>query len=437
MKVLRYIYILVFLLFIPSFAIAANHYVREGSTGNGDGSNWTNAFTSLPSTLIRGDTYYIGDGTYAGYDFNDAVSGSTYIYIKKATGSAHGTETGWQSSYGDGVALFTSTATVWDFETSYWDVDGVVGSGTSGHGIVLKHTGTGSASYGCQIDTADYVILRHVEIYHDDPCSLGDVAQDGVRATGTPDNITIQYCYIHDWKRNCIIGAGADNWLIEHCYLADSHSSASYHGQGIYMGLSTADNWTIRYNTFKDINGSAVIFFSGACTNIKIYGNLFWEENESTACGIFSVGGVIGHNNNGGNVDGLRFYNNTIIDLDGRAGSGQIGIDSGSDNIAYNNIWYGCSGVRFDCTHDYNASDDTLTETHDQIISSSIFANFAGGNFTLSGATDAGTTLSSPYTTDRVGNTRGDDGTWDRGAFEFGGGTPSIPSNVTLTPIEN
>jgi hypothetical protein len=35
------------------------HYVRQGVTGSNDGSNWTNAYTSLPAKLIRGHTYYI------------------------------------------------------------------------------------------------------------------------------------------------------------------------------------------------------------------------------------------------------------------------------------------------------------------------------------------------------------------------------------------
>ena len=38
------------------------HYVRAGATGLNNGSDWNNAWTSLPATLVRGDTYYIADG---------------------------------------------------------------------------------------------------------------------------------------------------------------------------------------------------------------------------------------------------------------------------------------------------------------------------------------------------------------------------------------
>ena len=101
-----------FIIFIPSFVLAGNHYVRDGAIGANNGSDWINAWTSLPSSLIRGDTYYIADGTYFGYTFDDAESGTSIITIKKAIESDHGSETGWDLSYGDGVATFTSTITI-------------------------------------------------------------------------------------------------------------------------------------------------------------------------------------------------------------------------------------------------------------------------------------------------------------------------------------
>ena len=54
------------------------------------------------------------------YTFNDAVSGTTLITIKKAIESDHGTDTGWSSAYGDGQATFPNVT----FTTSYWTFDG-------------------------------------------------------------------------------------------------------------------------------------------------------------------------------------------------------------------------------------------------------------------------------------------------------------------------
>src|SRR5262245_7797716 len=81
---------------------AATRYVRAGAAGANTGADWTNAYSVLPATLVRGDVYYLADGSYPGYIFDDASSGTTLITIKKATVNDHGTDTGWLASYGDG-----------------------------------------------------------------------------------------------------------------------------------------------------------------------------------------------------------------------------------------------------------------------------------------------------------------------------------------------
>ena len=89
---------------VSAISDAATRHVRIGATGKNDGSDWVNAHSALPSVLVRGDTYYLADGSYGGYTFDDANSGTTAITIKKATVSDHGTDVGWSSSYGDGQA---------------------------------------------------------------------------------------------------------------------------------------------------------------------------------------------------------------------------------------------------------------------------------------------------------------------------------------------
>ena len=71
-------------LLVLTFSIlpATNHYIRPGATGTG--SDWANALGALPSRLTRGDTYYLADGKYGNYEFNDKESGTLFIYIKKA-----------------------------------------------------------------------------------------------------------------------------------------------------------------------------------------------------------------------------------------------------------------------------------------------------------------------------------------------------------------
>jgi hypothetical protein len=79
--------------------------VRAGATGVGDGSDWDNAYPALPSSLVRGGTYYVADGSYRGCSL-DAASGDIPVVLKKATDVEHGTDVGWQAGYGDGEAVF-------------------------------------------------------------------------------------------------------------------------------------------------------------------------------------------------------------------------------------------------------------------------------------------------------------------------------------------
>lgn len=56
MSKLNYVVIIVMLLAIPCIAMVANYYIRADATAANTGTDWTNAWTSLPSTLQRGDT---------------------------------------------------------------------------------------------------------------------------------------------------------------------------------------------------------------------------------------------------------------------------------------------------------------------------------------------------------------------------------------------
>lgn len=113
-------------------ASADNHYVYSGATGLATGNDWTNAYTALPAALVRGDTYYIADGNYPAYTVDDAISGTLVITIKKVTTSDHGTNVGWDSSYGDGRAIFAygTQGSAITISTSYVIWDGVTGNGS-------------------------------------------------------------------------------------------------------------------------------------------------------------------------------------------------------------------------------------------------------------------------------------------------------------------
>ncbi len=121
------------------------YYVRAGAVGTGDGSDWTNSFTSLPAALQRSSVYYIASGTYSGYTFDDLGSGT--ITVKKPTTSSHGSNAGWNNAYADGQAIFNGAVI---FSTGDYILDGSTGGGpvegwNSGHGILL--TASSNSNY--------------------------------------------------------------------------------------------------------------------------------------------------------------------------------------------------------------------------------------------------------------------------------------------------
>jgi hypothetical protein len=109
-------------------------------------------------------------------------------------------------------------------------------------------------------------------------------------------------------------------------------------------------------------------------------------------------------------------------------------------NIAENNILYDCEGTTAaygnfnNFAHDYNwflgnanyssgasmDSDWAGSESHSQLGVGSPFTDGTGYDFTLGGPTDAGdAAIGEAYDTDLLGNARGGDGVWDRGAYEY------------------
>ena len=138
-------------------------YIRADAPAGGDGTSWDRAWRELPfymagggtrkssqGYLLRGYTYYLADGVYPPYVFDSTTDGATPITIKKATAADHGTDTGWRSEYGDGVAEFTGPpGPIIRIRTSQWIIDGVVGFGDGSiqrHGIRVSTTNNSDRS---------------------------------------------------------------------------------------------------------------------------------------------------------------------------------------------------------------------------------------------------------------------------------------------------
>jgi hypothetical protein len=406
------------------------YYVRAGAGGNG--SDWNNAFSSLPSTLVRGATYYVADGSYGGYTFDDANSGTSLITVKKATASDHGTNTGWSAAYGDGQATFGGLT----FLRGYYVFDGQTGGGPgnweSGFGFKVN----GEISMQQFVDNgADRITLRHTEI------NVGQTGPNNVRGMTLygSDFFTLSYVYLHDSGCDLISMNVMNDFTIEYSKLArNRQAEPGCHGDLIEYQIGDARNFTIRYNFFEDIVGSYAFGSHGpTITNYEIYGNIFYWTIEP-----FFGNGLVGCLSGGGTLQNVRFYNNTLSgNLTNNVGNVGFGILRGSGHQAFNNIWHRQSGTGF--SHGWsNTSHSNNTFYNgsgggDQNLSGNPFVASSSRNFALAAATSAGSALSSPYNVDMTGKARGSDGTWDRGALERSGASttppaPAAPTNVQI-----
>ncbi|MGY8733026.1 MAG: hypothetical protein ACKVK0_12865 [Pirellulales bacterium] len=420
----------------------ANYYVLDG--GSGSGTTWTDAADTLPATLTRGDTYYIGDGSYPTYTFDDAVSGTTVITIKKAIEGDHGTETGWSSAYGDGVAEWAH----WRLETSYYTFNGQSGGGPggweTGHGFKVVDT----SGYRVRaIDNVTNIIIQRTEITEtnntpDSGVSFGALVYPGTDCT----NWTFQYCYLHYVYGPCLQTAfvGSDNWLVEYCKLGDNTGDTSHSEVIVWQGT---DDWTLRYNYFFDWRSTGcincVVGTSGGTgdnnvnENIHIYGNIFDQ-------GVGQASAIIAAVDDAGNTQffrGARVYNNSFINLDSSASLVffQASVTGVEDNLFSNNLFWGqTDGIDMRGTWNttsYNKYPAGITVfnlagTGDGTISADPWVSIASENFHLSGNTAAGVTLASPFDTDMDGVARATSGTWSIGAFEF---VDNVSSSVVRT----
>lgn len=426
-------------------ASAANRHVIPGAAVNGDGTTWAvagspggaGAYNALPSSLVRGDTYYIADGTHADYTFDDATSGTTRITIKKATVADHGTSTGWSDTLGDGQTVFSGGL---DFTTAYYTFDGA----TRDESTVPTSWGTGSA-YGFRVNTpsreagfyigAGQITIRHVFVQgsgDDDDAGQNDAFHIRSGALGG--------CII---EKNCAKDVGwawldisdTPNTLVQYNWFQGMESTPAQHSEG-YIIKFGGDNVDIRWNVHIGGEGTGWIVISDS-DNVRVYGNLFYDNGNWLS---LLIGGW-SHTPGG---TGCTFYNNTVVNhvrlfvgsfINGFTARNNIYMDyldpdpAEDDRVAMSNSAYDA----------FEENDNYGTSNAQFPFSRTNFVDFNGRNLKLAAATTAGTSIDSttyPYNVDMLGNTRGDDGTWDRGAFEFvAGGSDTNPPTLSSKTI--
>jgi hypothetical protein len=317
-------------------APAAVFCVRAGASGNGSGADWTNAFTQLPNVLQRGSTYYVAQGNYPGYTFDDNAAGATTITVAKATLDDHGPATGWQGDYADGQAVFGPFLV----RDPYFVIDGRTGGGPgqwdSGHGIRIQGTG-GTEKLVQLIDDAHHVTVQHAELAHRGlDFSTPD---DGIYSIAEGAFFSLRYCYLRDFSRAPILSRGETDWLVECNFIARNSSNVVQHSEAWSDIASTT--MTVRHNIFADIEGTAFIAFLGTASDVvsgwNIYGNVFCytAANPANRGGVGD--GIIAVTK--GTANDMKVYNNAFVNIDDTFQAGVIFL-GGVNNRIHNNVWF-------------------------------------------------------------------------------------------------
>lgn len=388
----------------------ANHYIRAGATGNNDGSTWEHAWTDFSSvSWTRGDTYYVADGSYSDVTLDAPESGGTYIYIKKATASDHGTETGWVSTYGDGQATWSTNNIGWYIETGYWDIEGYGGgpsSWESGHGFSITMSNTAGIR-GIKMTDWGTSSIRNIRIsgFEIHGPNVSGVSTGLYSVGAATSNVTIENCWFDQTGEGCLRIHNATNWVIQYCALTDTASSTgSGHGSGCTFWY-TCNNNQFRWNRLRAVKGTGWFgVYTGTHTNMLVHGNVFYGQGTTSTSGIVYNADSATCTTNGWIVANNTFYGCNSVPIIARY------TVLGSGNVAYNNTSYDCDG----------AFVSGMTDTNNVKQATDIFVNGVAGDLHLTQETSTnGTSLGSPYNVDLDGRSRGQGAKWDIGAFEY------------------
>lgn len=480
-----------FILFALSIssAFAACHTVTPSGSGSETGADWNNAYAGLPSTLVRGDIYYLADGNYGhSLRLSQADSGTTTIELRKAQSYDNCTSTGWNTAtMGSAQAVWNSPNTgsqIVNISSDYWIINGNgqnAGTTEVGCGGVeanppaaMTDAPPNPAACGIKIDDSNCTSTA------DDGCSGTGVMYgggngitwesvemkgQGLNANGNNNseayfwfasggqlnNVIITHCYCHNMSTTnfTVVSGGWNNGSYDHNYDWGEFDGSYNHGESVQLQGSNGQSGVnlIHHNIWRDqqTNGDVVATdLGGNPQTFDFYDNADFCSSGGTSTTCRHNDGIIGCFGTSVCKNDL-IYNNTFS-FPSDCG---FNVSGGASTITYkNNIFYNCAGVSMvngsggTTTMDYNSylnSNQSTVGGHDVSVSSGApnpFSNLTGGSVAL--ASDNAdwnnrVSLGSPYDTlDLYGNVF----TTDRGAAQFGAngiGTP-IKLNGTATP---
>lgn len=173
-------------------------------------------------------------------------------------------------------------------------------------------TGTGDNHEGIFISQTTGLIIRNCRIF--DYASANHNPNTSAIKTYHSDNLLIENCEVYDNSRGIYSKTNTDGLTVRYCYIHDNN-------EGFFTGTT---GW---WNSSDHSKG----YFVAENTDNVLCHNLFSNNR----------GSISGFTEDGGDLDGLTIYNNTVFAATGYTYTASVGLGSGMRQSFYNNILYG------------------------------------------------------------------------------------------------
>ncbi len=416
-------------------------YVRPPGQeyGASDGSSWSNALSGLPESLERGSRYWLASGEY--YQgppqdryhsilLDDPEDGDLSIAIVKATVAEHGDASDWWNDLDDGPARLGPVAIL----TGGYSIDGGALQQGREKGIQI-HTRDCSlraeAREGAPLaflagGTPARISLRRLDIADcagpDAPGPLD--APDVIFAAAPVTQLSLRSCSLRGARRSLLHLEGAFDVLVELCDLQGSGDGLDPYPDSAAVFLGDSRNVVVRRCWISNVEGS--FFHLRGARNIIISANVLTQTDPQR--------GLLAAFYSDSPALGVLLAGNTLFNLSG-VDVGVVFDGPTADLEVANNLWAGCraEAIGLDGDHHHNAFfdnrrpggepgllGDEVMEPGVQVLDLDPFVDSAAPDLALAVPTEPGASILDPFVGVGYGGmSRGIDGVWDRGAYEY------------------
>ena len=341
MKTLKHTLLFIIILIVNNNIKATNYYVsNSGHDVNNNGLTISTSFLTLQHAsdmLIAGDTVFVDNGTYVGFDIRNqnGTNGSPIVF--KALGTN---------------VLINQSGPIRNDGINIENADYIIIDGFT----VNNMPGNGN---GIRVAVADHCIIRN--------CSCDNNAERGI-FTAFTDDILIEnnICTNSIDEHGIYVSNSSDRPIVRYneCY---GNNACGIHMNG---DLSAGGDGIISdakiYGNHIHDNGHAAGINMDGLQNPMVYNNLIYNNHISQGISIFKQDGAIVTN-------GAKIFNNTIVvPTDGRWGilvqnGGNINTEIYNNIIINNHAWRGCISIESEAqfNSNFNVLNDKMSNVGD------------------------------------------------------------------------